>query len=1151
MTPSPGAAEELFLLDGTGRHGAKLVAIPLGFERHDEALWDWCQEHLAALSGHQAAAASEERAPYLGLASFTTEDTKNFFGREKEAEAFANRLRIQALLAVVGPSGAGKSSFIQAGVIPLLPPGWRAFTMRPGPTPLATLAARLVQEGISLSRESIAERPEIVSEALREKARQADGALALIVDQFEELLTLCPDATERDLFARALVAAAAGPDEPVRVILTLRDDFLIRAQQLAPLRERLAQSLQLLGTPAPEELLRILIHPARELGYEFEDLQLPQEMVKEVAEQPGALALLSFTASKLWELRDRQFRHLSRRAYHSLGGVGGALARHAELTLAEMPAVEQALVREAFRHLVTPDRTRALLTRGEMQQVLGGGAAAQTVLERLIAARLLVASEAQAGEDRIEIIHEALLTSWPRLVGWQQEDAENARMRHQLRAAARQWDERGRGKGLLWRDEALMEYRLWRARSKSHLTETEEAFAAASLAEEVRSRRVKRVAVTAAFVVLAVGLVVLFRANKIASQNAREAKARLAALYLEQGRQLVLADDPIRAMLYLDKAYQGGAPEPPVHFLVGRATRMLDAQVAMLPHDDQVVDARFSSDGKRAVTASFDKTAKLWEATTGKLIAHLKGHLGRVLTARFSPDSERIVTASLDGTAKIWDAHDGHPIAVLELVRPAPPFHRDLKTLADFSPDGRWIVAGIGDAVQIWDARSYQRTTELPGYTGWIRCLLFHPDSRSFFTCDTGGVLKRWSVDGRLMFSVQTHQSSDPVSRFIWAITLSRDGARLATADWDEYARVWDSGTGKRVSEVHEPEGLLRGIALSPDGATLVTGGDSKFAKVWDAHSGAPLKVLEGHTSAVHFAAYSADGTKMVTSSGDGTALVRSAESGAPLAKLVGHLDSVTFAQFANDGRLITASADGSARIWNSQHGTRLWSLHEPDGFTFAGFSADEKSALIVNGLGVVRIVDAATGNVTRTVLLQRSQYTNGDWSSDGTRLALAGIDGSALFEIPSGRVIAVLPAQNIQSILTIAFTPDGKRFAVADDDRTVRIRDARDGSVLLTLGGYQGLIRTVSFDATGSHLATGDTEKKVVVWDLATGARLLTLDDFKSEVRSVNFSPDGSRLVTASRDKRLITWDARTGQPLLRFEEAKWANINWAQFTP
>src|SRR5262249_56316356 len=114
----------------------------------DEALWDWCQEHLADLSGHATAGASDERAPYLGLATFTSGDSRYFFGREREAEAFANRLRVQSLLAVVGPSGAGTSSFIQADLLPLLPAGWRTLTFPPGPTPLPTPAAPPSPHGV-------------------------------------------------------------------------------------------------------------------------------------------------------------------------------------------------------------------------------------------------------------------------------------------------------------------------------------------------------------------------------------------------------------------------------------------------------------------------------------------------------------------------------------------------------------------------------------------------------------------------------------------------------------------------------------------------------------------------------------------------------------------------------------------------------------------------------------------------------------------------------------------------------------------------------------------------------------------------------------------------------------------------------------------
>ena len=175
-------------------------------------------------------------------------------------------------------------------------------------------------------------------------------------------------------------------------------------------------------------------------------------MVQSVADQPGALALLSFTAASLFALRDRHFKQLPRKAYDSMGGVGGALAQHAEETLGNMTAEEQKLVREAFRHLVTADGTRAVMPHTELRHVLGASPSADSVIEKLVNARLLTASE----EDRIEVIHEALLSAWPRLVGWRRDDSEGARLRDQVRAAARQWDDVAAVLAAsYWRDEGI------------------------------------------------------------------------------------------------------------------------------------------------------------------------------------------------------------------------------------------------------------------------------------------------------------------------------------------------------------------------------------------------------------------------------------------------------------------------------------------------------------------------------------------------------------------------------------------------------------------------------------------------------------------------------------------------------------------------
>ena len=479
-----------------------------------------------------------------------------FVGREKLVDAFANRLKLSPLLVVVGRSGAGKSSFIHAGVVPALT-GWRTITLRPGPSPLGSLIARLEHAGIATVpewtsgegrvsarlpavtslRDVLATDREALGHLLRADAALR-GPILLVVDQLEELFTLCEDDAERKLFAEALAAAARSAEDPVRVVFTLRDDFLVRTEQVPALRNRLGQGLQILiGNPSRDDLIRTIVEPARRIGYELSTIgeELASEMVAEVAEQPGALALLSFTAQKLWELRDRHFKQLTRSAYKTLGGVGGALAKHAELTLDEMSPEERALTREAFRHLVTTETTRAVVPRAELRQLLGNTAHADSVIEKLVAARLLVASENDTGAETVEVVHEALLVTWPRLVEWRREDSEGTRFREQLRSAAKQWDERGRAKGLLWRGDALGELTRWRGRHSGPLTEVEAAFTDASLADVARSRRNLRILVAAAFAVLgAVVVGLVFFNTRIAGQRGR---AELAATQLHDSLQ--------------------------------------------------------------------------------------------------------------------------------------------------------------------------------------------------------------------------------------------------------------------------------------------------------------------------------------------------------------------------------------------------------------------------------------------------------------------------------------------------------------------------------------------------------------------------------------------------------------------------------------
>ena len=416
VAPAVGVDLELFAFEGRGRHGARLTAAPASFDHHDPAVWDWFGDNVLGELDPAAERSEDDRAPFLGLDSFATTDADRFVGREHEIDAFINRVRRQTLQIVVGPSGAGKSSFIHAGVIPGLPTGWRAVSMRPGSAPLATLAVRLGAVGVTADelRTLFGLAPRVAAPGLARVA--GAGELVVVVDQLEELFTLCDNPAERLRFATVLAELSSAPDRGTRVICTVRDDFLMHVEALAPLRAMLSPALFLLGNPSRDDLARIVVEPARRVGYALSDDELARDMVDVVADRPGALALLSFTASRLWELRDRRFRQLTRKAYDAMGGVAGALGQHAETTFLSLLHDDQRIAREAFRHLVTADRTRAVMAVDELKQRLAS-TRADAVIDQLVAARLLAVVEGDSHSD-IEIIHEALIAAWPRLLQW-------------------------------------------------------------------------------------------------------------------------------------------------------------------------------------------------------------------------------------------------------------------------------------------------------------------------------------------------------------------------------------------------------------------------------------------------------------------------------------------------------------------------------------------------------------------------------------------------------------------------------------------------------------------------------------------------------------------------------------------------------------
>ena len=472
----------------------------------------------------------DEGSPYPGLAAFTEDEAEFFFGREEEVSRLWRKITTRRLLAVIGPSGVGKSSLLRAGLIPASPEVWSALICHPGETPFASLARALAPEfrddPESITRLVDMSDTETAVAVVSGWRHRHDQAL-LIVDQFEELFTQnTPDVQSR--FSDLLGRLAREAD--VHVLLSMRDDFIYRCHEhlsLSPIFDGISP----ISNPTRANLRRALTEPAARFGFSFEDEAIIDEMLDAVEGERGGLPLLAFTVARLWDARNSEDRLLTRSAYAAMGGVHGALAQHAEASLSAIGGRRLHIVREIFRNLVTAEGTRA--TRGwtELLSVFSDSPSEspEKVLRRLVDARLLTTYEINSDDGaptrRVEIIHESLLSNWPRLVRWQTQDADGAQLRDELRQAARTWDDHGRQADRLWTGAAYREFTVWKNRYPGRLTGIEEEFARAMTGHAKRSRRLRRAAVVSGFVSLLVVLAVVLVSRQQAIVEMRRAEA--------------------------------------------------------------------------------------------------------------------------------------------------------------------------------------------------------------------------------------------------------------------------------------------------------------------------------------------------------------------------------------------------------------------------------------------------------------------------------------------------------------------------------------------------------------------------------------------------------------------------------------------------
>jgi WD40 repeat protein len=548
-----------------------------------------------------------------------------------------------------------------------------------------------------------------------------------------------------------------------------------------------------------------------------------------------------------------------------------------------------------------------------------------------------------------------------------------------------------------------------------------------------------------------------------------------------------------------------------------------------LGHSLPVIAVAFSPDGRWALTGSGDKTARLWEVTTGKEIRRLEGHSAPVYSVAFSPDGRWALTGSGDTTARLWEVATGKEIRRLE------GHSRAVESVA-FSPDGRWALTGSDDkTARVWEVATGKEIRRLEGHSGFVESVAFSPDGRSALTGSDDKIARVWEVaTGKELRRLEGH------SGFVESVAFSPDGRWALTGGDDKTARLWEVVTGKEVRRLEGHSEVVRSVAFSPDGVWALTGSDDKTARLWEVATGKELRRLEGHSSAVHSVAFSPDGRWALTGSGelmggqDSTARLWEVATGKEVRRLEGHSSAVWSLAFSPDGHwALTCSGDMSAPLWDLATGQEVRRLAVGP----VAFSPDGRWALTGGGGKTARLWEVATGKEIRRLEGDSGPVYSVAFAPDG-RWALTGSEDKTArqWEVATGKEVRRLVGHS-GYVTSVAFSPDGRWALTGSGDKTARLWEVETGKEIRRLEGHSDVVSSVAFSPDGRWALTGSYDKTARLWEVATGQEIRRLVGHFNPVESVAFAPDGRWALTGSDDNTARVWEVATGKEIRRLE--------------
>jgi WD40 repeat protein/serine/threonine protein kinase len=1093
--------------------------------------------------------------PYKGLLPFEEGDAENFFGRNTLIQQLLDRMEEpnvdNRFLAVVGPSGSGKSSVIHAGLLPQLnqsvisgSENWLVIDMVPGYQPLNNLEAAL----LSVAANPIPNLKKqlkksdgllLVTNAVLDQG-DADSELLLIIDQFEEVFTLAENESQIKHFLELLRVASTSEGSRIRVIIGLRADFYDRPLLYDDFAGLIQSRTQAVIPLTKKELELAIVGPARRIGLDVEE-ELVNKIIADVREEPGALPLLQYALSEVFDRRDGHTLTLA--VYEESGGVLGALARRADEVFDQLDGARKAVTKQIFLRLVTlgegTEDTRRRVGHSELLSVLeqfGAGIIHTSPLKAVLNVfgqyRLLTFDhDRETREPTIEVAHEALIRTWSRLREWLDESRDDIRLQRLLAFAAGEWRNNGQQPNFLLHGGRLAQFDEWKNTTGLALTQDEHRFLDASIAER-ESLRIKEEArkvyeyklerrarqrlqviagvMSVAFVVVVFLLIAIFNQSKVVQEERDNAErhAAIAMREAEVSRSLALANGA-------EAVLRGDEPHPDV----GLALAIEAVNIENPPPEANLALANAA--GISRIRQRYNESAN-------------------VAGVAISPDGQTVLLALVNGTISLRDIGSGEIINSLV-------GHNDSVNSVEFSPDGLTALSASRDGkIILWDIASGEVLDVFEGHEAGVNRVVFSPDGQTMLSAADDQMILLWNIEsGEIVSRYEGHVDE------VYDVAFSLDATMILSASADQSAILWDLETGEIL---HHFEGLprpARAVEFHPDGKTAIFATDKDIYRV-DLESGEILQMYVGHASAMTRVSFNPDGSRILSSTDSVELFLWDTESGVLLHRFDGHRGPIMDSALTPDGLMaVTGAVDRSAILWDIEnddiffhmtgHGRSVRSVaYSPGGETFISASKDTSMILW----------DAETGERIR-VFEGSDQLRGVVYSPDG-QYALASTSNSTmiLWDVETAEIVRVYEGHE-DDVYKADFSPDGSRIISASGDRTLILWDVESGEALRTFTGHEDALRDVAYSPNGDTVLSGGLDGIVILWDVETGEIIRRMEEHTSEVLGVAYSPDGMTALSGSGDNTLILWDLETGELLHRYRGHNGAILGGVAFSP